>query len=114
MVETQFVDVEKAKKDMETFAAINEQRLYKLYKVCVDVHSDLQSLVKSRVSFPNAFLQKLTSSTSCDAVWNNTTRISSIHSPPSSMQDHGISLINHPSLPSYPLFKRHRKVLKEN
>lgn len=50
MIESQFVDIDKARKDMESFAAINEQRLYRLYKVCVDVHSDLQSLVKSRVS----------------------------------------------------------------
>ena len=65
MVESQFVDTDKARKDMETFAAINEQRLYRLYKVCVDVHSDLQSLVKSRVSLPATFA-KLTSSTSYD------------------------------------------------
>ena len=50
MIETKFVDVEKARKDMESFAAINEQKLYRLYKICVDVHSDLESLVKSRVS----------------------------------------------------------------
>jgi sister-chromatid-cohesion protein PDS5 len=52
MIESKFVDVEKARKDMESFAAINEQKLYRLYKICVDVHSDLESLVKSRVSFP--------------------------------------------------------------
>ena len=51
MIESKFVDVEKARKDMESFAAINEQKLYRLYKICVDVHSDLESLVKSRVSF---------------------------------------------------------------
>ena len=50
IVESKFVDVEKARKDMESFAAINEQKLYRLYKICVDVHSDLESLVKSRVS----------------------------------------------------------------
>jgi hypothetical protein len=50
MIESKFVDVEKARKDMESFAAINEQKLYRLYKICVDVHSDLESLVKSRVS----------------------------------------------------------------
>jgi sister-chromatid-cohesion protein PDS5 len=51
MIESKFVDVEKARKDMESFAAINEQKLYRLYKICVDVHSDLESLVKSRVTF---------------------------------------------------------------
>jgi sister-chromatid-cohesion protein PDS5 len=44
------MDVEKAKKDMDMFAAINEQRLYRLYKACVDIQTDLQTLVKSRVS----------------------------------------------------------------
>lgn len=47
--ETSFVDVEKAKKDMETFAAVNDQTLYRLYRSCVEVQSDLRTLVKSKV-----------------------------------------------------------------
>jgi sister-chromatid-cohesion protein PDS5 len=49
------MDVEKAKKDMDMFAAINEQRLYRLYKACVDIQTDLQTLVKSRVSLEDLF-----------------------------------------------------------
>lgn len=46
----QFADVEKAKKDMNAFAAINDQTLYRLYRQCVDIQSDLRTLVKARVS----------------------------------------------------------------
>jgi hypothetical protein len=35
---------------MESFASINEQRLYRLYRVCTDIQSDLEAVVKSRVS----------------------------------------------------------------
>jgi sister-chromatid-cohesion protein PDS5 len=48
--EAHFVDTDKAKKDMNTFAAVNEQKLYRLYRHCVDIQTDLQTLIKSRVS----------------------------------------------------------------
>jgi len=44
-----FSDADKARKDMEAFAAANEQRLYKLFKACADPQTDLRTLVKSRV-----------------------------------------------------------------
>lgn len=44
-----FVDGDKARKDMEAFAAANEARLYKLFKTCADPQTDLRTLVKSRV-----------------------------------------------------------------
>ncbi|ORY30387.1 armadillo-type protein [Naematelia encephala] len=50
-----FADPEKARKDMETFAAVNEPRLYKLFKTCVDPHTDLRTLIKAR----NELLRRL-------------------------------------------------------
>ncbi len=46
-----FVDSDKAQKDMEAFAAANDQRLYNLFKTCADPQTDLRTLVKSRVGF---------------------------------------------------------------
>jgi sister-chromatid-cohesion protein PDS5 len=45
-----FAEPDKAKKDLHAFADANEQRLYKLFKTCVDVQSDLRTIVKARVS----------------------------------------------------------------
>jgi sister-chromatid-cohesion protein PDS5 len=45
-----FVDVEKAKKDLDAFVDANEPRLYKLLKSCGDPQTDLSTLVKARVS----------------------------------------------------------------
>lgn len=45
-----FPDHNKARKDLETFAMLNEARLYKLLKGCVDPQSDLRTIVKSQVS----------------------------------------------------------------
>ena len=50
MARSLFNDADKAKKDMEAFAAANEVRLYKLFKSCADPQTDLRTLVKSRVS----------------------------------------------------------------
>ena len=44
-----FSDSEKAKRDMEAFAAANDNRLYKLFKTCADPLSDLRSLLKAKV-----------------------------------------------------------------
>jgi sister-chromatid-cohesion protein PDS5 len=44
-----FVDVDKAKKDLDAFALANDARMYKLFKACVDPQSDLRTIVKSRV-----------------------------------------------------------------
>ena len=45
-----FADSEKAKKDMQDFAAVNDNRLYKLLKTCFDPLTDLRSLIKAKVS----------------------------------------------------------------
>ncbi|WWD21518.1 hypothetical protein CI109_106004 [Kwoniella shandongensis] len=50
-----FGDVEKAKKDLQGFAAVNEPRLYKLYKTCVDMQSGLSAIIKAR----NELLRRL-------------------------------------------------------
>ncbi|WVQ98079.1 hypothetical protein IAU59_005201 [Kwoniella sp. CBS 9459] len=50
-----FSDYEKAKKDLHTFAEANEQRLFKLYKTCVDVQSSLSAIVKAK----NEFLRRV-------------------------------------------------------
>lgn len=42
---------DKARKDMQTFATVNEPRLYKLFKTFVDPQSDLRAIVKSRKEF---------------------------------------------------------------
>lgn len=47
---TVYGEPEKAKKDLLSFADINEPRLYKLYKTCVDITSSLSAIVKARVN----------------------------------------------------------------
>lgn len=49
MALTLFADAEKAKKDLEAFAKLNEPRLYKLFKDLVDPKSDLRTIIKSKV-----------------------------------------------------------------
>lgn len=44
-----FADPNKARKDLETFASVNDARLYKLVKGCVDPQSDLRQIVKAKV-----------------------------------------------------------------
>ena len=39
----------KAAEDLQTFAKLNEGRLYKLLKTCMDVQTDLKGLIKARV-----------------------------------------------------------------
>ncbi|WWC86884.1 uncharacterized protein L201_001763 [Kwoniella dendrophila CBS 6074] len=43
-----FGDAEKAKRDLHEFAAANESRLFKLYKTCVDIQSNLGLIIKSK------------------------------------------------------------------
>jgi sister-chromatid-cohesion protein PDS5 len=43
-------DNNKARKDLHAFAAANDPRLYKLLKACIDVQTDLKTLIKSKVS----------------------------------------------------------------
>nr|XP_019008459.1 uncharacterized protein I206_07018 [Kwoniella pini CBS 10737]OCF47240.1 hypothetical protein I206_07018 [Kwoniella pini CBS 10737] len=50
-----FGDAEKAKKDLNAFAAANEARLFKLYKTCIDIQSSLASIVKAK----NELLRKV-------------------------------------------------------
>ncbi|OXM77000.1 sister chromatid cohesion protein PDS5 [Cryptococcus neoformans Bt63] len=52
---TVYGEPEKAKKDLLSFADINEPRLYKLYKTCVDIASGLSAIVKAR----NEFLRRV-------------------------------------------------------
>ncbi|EMD34698.1 hypothetical protein CERSUDRAFT_116889 [Gelatoporia subvermispora B] len=47
----QFPDPHKAVEDLRTFAKLNEGRLYKLLKTCMDTQTDLKSLVKSSSEF---------------------------------------------------------------
>ncbi|KAF7975521.1 hypothetical protein HWV62_9337 [Athelia sp. TMB] len=42
-------DRQKASEDLHSFAKSNEQRLYKLFKTCIDPHTDLKGLVKNMV-----------------------------------------------------------------
>ncbi|PCH44760.1 hypothetical protein WOLCODRAFT_78395 [Wolfiporia cocos MD-104 SS10] len=48
-------DTQKAAEDLNAFARLNENRLYKLLKTCMDTQVDLKSLVKST----NEFLRRL-------------------------------------------------------
>ena len=48
--EASFPDPQKAMEDLHAFAKLNEGRLYKLLKTCMDTQVDLKSLVKSTVS----------------------------------------------------------------
>ncbi|KAJ7755342.1 armadillo-type protein [Mycena maculata] len=41
----------KVSEDLHTFAKLNEQRLYKLLKICMDVQTDLKGLVKATNEF---------------------------------------------------------------
>ncbi|KAK4687777.1 sister chromatid cohesion protein PDS5, partial [Tremellales sp. Uapishka_1] len=49
--QTLFAEPEKAKKDIEHFAEVNEPRLYKLFGTCADQQTDLKTLIKSRNEF---------------------------------------------------------------
>ena len=48
----QFPDPQKIAEDLNAFARMNENRLYKLLKTCLDVQTDLKGLVKASVSAP--------------------------------------------------------------
>ncbi|KAF8506492.1 armadillo-type protein [Hysterangium stoloniferum] len=52
---TQFPDRIKAEEDLHSFAKLNEGRLYKLLKICMDIQTDLKTLVKSY----NEFLRRV-------------------------------------------------------
>ncbi|KAI0824810.1 armadillo-type protein [Trametes gibbosa] len=47
----QFSDPHKAAEDMQAFAKLNEGRLYKLLKTCMDIQTDLKGLVKAQSEF---------------------------------------------------------------
>ncbi|THH06894.1 hypothetical protein EW145_g3765 [Phellinidium pouzarii] len=51
MISTLFSDPQKTAEDLQTFASINEQRLYKLLKTCMDPQTDLKGLVKASSEF---------------------------------------------------------------
>lgn len=44
-----FPESQKAAEDMQAFAKLNEQRLYKLMGTCMDPQTDLKGLVKAMV-----------------------------------------------------------------
>ncbi|GJE86522.1 hypothetical protein PsYK624_026020 [Phanerochaete sordida] len=46
-----FPDPQKATEDLEAFAKMNEGRLYRLLKTCMDLQTDLKTLVKSQTEF---------------------------------------------------------------
>lgn len=47
-----FPDPVKASEDLQAFAKLNEARLYKLLKTCMDAQTDLKGLIKATVWFP--------------------------------------------------------------
>jgi len=51
-----FPDPYQAVEDLTAFAKLNEARLYKLMKTCLDPQTDLKSLVKATVSHPLSIL----------------------------------------------------------
>ncbi|OCH91293.1 hypothetical protein OBBRIDRAFT_792457 [Obba rivulosa] len=50
-IASQFPDPQKAVDDLRAFAKLNESRLYKLLKTCMDTQTDLKSLVKASTEF---------------------------------------------------------------
>ena len=44
-----FPDPVKASEDFQAFAKLNEARLYKLLKTCMDTQTDLKGLIKASV-----------------------------------------------------------------
>lgn len=45
-----FTDPQRATDDLQTFAKMNEKRLYKLLRTAMDPQTDLKTLVKTTVS----------------------------------------------------------------
>ncbi|KAI0777199.1 hypothetical protein BD413DRAFT_514292 [Trametes elegans] len=56
----QFPDPHKAVEDLQAFAKLNEGRLYKLLRTCMDLQTDLKGLVKAK----NEFLRRVEQSSS--------------------------------------------------
>lgn len=50
-----FPDPVKASEDLQAFAKLNEARLYKLLKTCMDAQTDLKGLIKATVCSPVIF-----------------------------------------------------------
>ncbi|KAJ7432911.1 armadillo-type protein [Mycena galericulata] len=50
-ISASYPDPHKASEDLHAFAKLNEQRLYKLLKICMDVQTDLKGLVKATNEF---------------------------------------------------------------
>ncbi|KAL0574121.1 Sister chromatid cohesion protein pds5 [Marasmius crinis-equi] len=51
VVSSSFPDPSKAAEDLRAFASLNESRLYKLLKTCMDVQTDLKGLIKASQDF---------------------------------------------------------------
>ncbi|KAF5390105.1 hypothetical protein D9757_003848 [Collybiopsis confluens] len=60
VVSAGFSDPAKVKEDLKSFANVNESRLYRLLRTCMDVDTDLKGLVKAHYDF----LKRLESSSS--------------------------------------------------
>ncbi|KAJ7810116.1 armadillo-type protein, partial [Mycena leptocephala] len=50
-ISSSFPEPRKVSEDLHTFAKLNEQRLYKLFKTCMDLQTDLKGLVKATNEF---------------------------------------------------------------
>lgn len=49
------MDSSKASEDLHAFASMNESRLYKAFRSCIDPKSDLKTLAKSQVELIPSF-----------------------------------------------------------
>ncbi|KAI5121999.1 hypothetical protein M0805_001831 [Coniferiporia weirii] len=61
MMSALFSDPQKAAEDLQTFAKMNEQRLYKLLKTCMDPQTDLKAIVKASSEFTRRVEQSMPS-----------------------------------------------------
>lgn len=68
----QLPESQKVAEDLRAFAKLNEGRLYKLLKTCMDPQTDLKSLVKSTVGrfFRSLYagIHEVDRTNSCDAL----------------------------------------------
>jgi hypothetical protein len=70
-----FPDPQKASEDLQTFAEKNEGRLYKLLKTCMDLQTDLKSLVKARVSTTSFCLAEPLTTLACSTQFHSLTPV---------------------------------------
>lgn len=105
-----FTDPQRATDDLQTFAKMNEKRLYKLLRTVMDPQTDLKTLVKTTVSLPSFAPPRSGNDVSCLLCGFYRTKssnesmpphpLSSPPSQPSSAAPPSASSINPQSLPS--------------